>query len=214
MVEIIFRRRVWERATGGLSEWIGLGSATKSVTLDGQRNKIKERSIKHTGQGLAEFVGWLDEIATGEPATMAAALEVPHGALVETLLAHGFAVFSINPKQLDRFRDRHTVGGAKDDRRDAFVLAASMVTGIGPYLEVKAESPFIVRVRELSWTANDFEREHRRLCNQLRELLFRSFPPSCACVQQLTSHGYGICWRKRLSHRRRRGYGQPRSRKY
>jgi transposase len=107
---------------------------------------------------------------------MAAALEVPHGALVETLLAHGFRVFSINPKQLDRFRDRYTVGGAKDDRRDAFVLAASMITDIDAYREVKSESSFVVRVRELSRTMNEFEKEHRRYCNQLRDLLFRSFP--------------------------------------
>ena len=26
-------------------------------------------------------------------------------------------MYAINPKQLDRFRDRHTVAGAKDDRR-------------------------------------------------------------------------------------------------
>ena len=61
---------------------------------------------------------------------MAVAIEVPHGALVETLLSHGFQVFSINPKQLDRFRDRYTVAGAKDDRRDAFVLAASLITDL------------------------------------------------------------------------------------
>lgn len=115
-------------------------------------------------------------MVAGEPATMAAALEVPHGALVETLLAHGFSVFSINPKQLDRFRDRYTVGGAKDDRRDAFVLASSMVTDIKAYREVKAETPFVVRVRELSRTATEFDKEHRRLCNHLRELLFRYFP--------------------------------------
>jgi hypothetical protein len=29
------------------------------------------------------------------------------------------------PKQLDRFRDRYSQAGAKDDRRDAFVLADS-----------------------------------------------------------------------------------------
>jgi hypothetical protein len=48
-------------------------------------------------------------------------------------------VFSINPKQLDRFQDRYTVSGAKDDRRDAFVFAESMVTDIDAYREVKAE---------------------------------------------------------------------------
>jgi hypothetical protein len=47
---------------------------------------------------------------------------------VETLMEQGFAVFSINPKQLDRFRDRYSPAGAKDDRRDAFVLADSLRT--------------------------------------------------------------------------------------
>ncbi len=32
------------------------------------------------------------------------------------------SVYSINPKQLDRFRDRHSVSGAKDDDLDAYVL--------------------------------------------------------------------------------------------
>ena len=35
-------------------------------------------------------------------------------------MERGFAVHALNPKQLDRFRDRFS--GAKDDRRDARVL--------------------------------------------------------------------------------------------
>jgi Transposase len=59
------------------------------------------------------------------------AIEVPRGALVETLAERGFPVFSINPKQLDRFRDRYSPAGAKDDSRDTFVLADSLAR-IGP----------------------------------------------------------------------------------
>src|SRR2546428_10033158 len=40
----------------------------------------------------------------------------------------GFHVLAMNPKQLARFRDRHTMSGAKDDRRDACVLADSVRT--------------------------------------------------------------------------------------
>ena len=61
-------------------------------------------------------------------ASVVVAIEVPHGAVVEVLLEHGFEVFSINPKQLDRFRDRYFPAGAKDDGRDAFVLADSLRT--------------------------------------------------------------------------------------
>lgn len=53
------------------------GECHQVCVLDGQRNKIGERSIEHTGQGLAEFVGWLDEIVAGEPATMAAEQPLP-----------------------------------------------------------------------------------------------------------------------------------------
>src|SRR5215211_3245782 len=52
----------------------------------------------------------------------------PRGPVVEALLERGLQVFSINPKQLDRFRDRFSVAGAKDDSRDAYVLGCSLRT--------------------------------------------------------------------------------------
>ena len=42
--------------------------------------------------------------------------EVPHGPVVESPMDRRFAVSPINPKQLDRFRDRFSPAGAKDDR--------------------------------------------------------------------------------------------------
>jgi len=77
------------------------------------------------------------------------ALEIPHGPIVEALLACGIAVVSINPKQVDRFRDRYTVNGAKDDRRDAHVIAMSLVTDRQAFKTLIIESPFTLRVREL-----------------------------------------------------------------
>jgi hypothetical protein len=41
------------------------------------------------------------------------AIEMTQGPVVEALLERGFCVYGINPKQLDRFRDRFTVAGAK-----------------------------------------------------------------------------------------------------
>ena len=41
-------------------------------------------------------------------------------------MERGFAVHSLNPKQLDRFRDRHSPAGAKDDNRDAHTLADAL----------------------------------------------------------------------------------------
>jgi hypothetical protein len=59
---------------------------------------------------------------------VAVAIEVPHGPVVDALQDRGFAVHAINPKQLDRLRDRFSVAGAKDDRRDARIAAAGLRT--------------------------------------------------------------------------------------
>ena len=67
-----------------------------------------------------------------------------------TLLARGFAVYAINPKQLDRFRDRHTAAGAKDDRRDAHVLADSLRTDQPAFRRVHVEDPLVLQLRELA----------------------------------------------------------------
>src|SRR5204863_9464647 len=48
-----------------------------------------------------------------------------------------------NPKQLDRFRDRFTVAGAKDDRRDAHVLADSLRTDRHAFRRLSNDEPVI-----------------------------------------------------------------------
>ena len=83
--------------------------------LDARGQVLGERAFAHTGAGLAELCTWLLKLGKAEK-DIAVAIEVPHGAVVETLLERNFAVHAINPKQLDRFRDRFTVAGAKDAR--------------------------------------------------------------------------------------------------
>ena len=56
-------------------------------------------------------------------------------------------MFSINPKQLDRFRDRYSPAGAKDDRRDAFVLADSLRTDPHCFHAVRLDEPARLEAR-------------------------------------------------------------------
>lgn len=101
--------------------WAGvdLGRESNQVCLlDSDGNRLGERAVRLTSGDLSQFVAWFLEHSGGQPCNVHVALERPHGALVEVLLRHEFVVYSINPKQLDRFRDRHTIAGAKDDRRD------------------------------------------------------------------------------------------------
>jgi transposase len=144
--------------------------------LDAQRKVRGERKVKHSGEAMAEFMEWLTRTSQCEPAEIAISIEVPRGAVVETLVERGFAVFSINPKQLDRFRDRHTMVGAKDDRRDAFVLADSLSTDEHCFRRVRLDDPLIIELREFSRADDDLREEANRLQNRLREQLHRFFP--------------------------------------
>jgi transposase len=137
--------------------------------------KPQQRRFEHSGKGIGALVSWLMELCDRQPATVAVAIETPHGVLVEALLDRGFAVFAINPKQLDRFRDRFSVAGAKDDRRDALVLASSLRTDPQAFRRLEPEDPLILQLREFTRANRNLERDHRRLCNQLRDQLNRFF---------------------------------------
>ena len=155
-------------------------AAHQVIVLDHDRRPIAERSVAHTGAALGEFAAWLATAAAGHPEQVAIAIEVPRGAVVETLLEHGFHVFAINPKQLDRFRDRHTVAGAKDDRRDGLVLADSLATDQPAFRRLRLEEPAVIQLRELTRVDEDLQDELRRLSNRLREQLQRVYPPLLA----------------------------------
>ena len=96
--------------------------------VDAEGERVAERNVTHDGAGLSELCSWLIERTKAQPVQIAVAIETPRGPVVEALLERGFAVFAINPKQLDRFRDRFTVAGAKDDSRDAHVLGDALRT--------------------------------------------------------------------------------------
>jgi hypothetical protein len=73
---------------------------------DASGKRLGKRTFTDSGEGLAQMCDWLIAISSGKPEDIHVAIKVPHGAVVETLLDRGFKVYAINPKQLDRFRDR------------------------------------------------------------------------------------------------------------
>src|SRR3989441_1278004 len=172
------------RKGGSVSEspyafYVGVDWASEThqfTVLTPERRLEAERRIEHTGRALSEMADWLTALADGEPARIAVAIEVPRGPVVETLLERGFHVFAINPKQLDRLRDRHSPAGAKDDRRDGFVLADSLRTDRPAFRQVHVDDPLLIQLRELSRAEEELQTELRRLSNRLWEQLQRFYP--------------------------------------
>ena len=91
---------------------VGIDWATEAhqvCVLDRQGRLLEQRRVEHRAEAIGAMINWLIGLAGGDPSSIAVAIEVPRGAVVEALVERGLHVFAINPKQLDRFRDRHTV---------------------------------------------------------------------------------------------------------
>jgi len=146
------------------------------VAVDQTGRELEAFQVAHSGLGLRRLAQRLTELGGGNPGTVAVSIETSHGTIVDTLLERGFSVFSVNPKQLDRFRDRFSIAGAKDDRLDALVMASCLRTDRKLFRQLQPDPPEIVKMRELSRTTKELVNERQRLTNQLREQLHRFYP--------------------------------------
>jgi transposase len=159
--------------------FVGIDWATEFhqvCVINADRQILEQKAFEHSGGGIALLVEMLLKQSGNRPDQVAISIEMPRGAVVETLVERQFAVFSLNPKQMDRFRDRHTVPGAKDDSRDAFVMADSLRTDIHLFHRVRLDDKWIIRLRELSRAEEDLQQESVRAGHRLRELLIRYYP--------------------------------------
>jgi transposase len=162
-----------------VSWYVGIdwGSESHAVcVVDATGHRREERRVVHTAEAVQACLDWIMTHTGVTPSQIAVAIETPRGALIDACLARGMRVFAVNPKQLDRFRDRHTVAGAKDDRRDAWVLADSLRTDAAAFQPVHQEDAIVVQLRELSRAEEDLDAEFRRLANQLRSQVHRLAP--------------------------------------
>jgi transposase len=179
--------------------FVGFDWATEQhrvCLLDAEGKRIAERDVTHGGAGLLELCNWLLETTGAQPAQIAVAIETPRGPVVEVLLERGFAVFAINPKQLDRFRDRFTVAGAKDDSRDAQVLGHSLRTDRQAFRRLALDNPLVIELREWSRMHDELKQEQSRLANRVRDLLWRYYPQAGEVTDDLAADWFLDLWEK------------------
>src|SRR5215218_1731855 len=165
----------------------------QACLLDGAGAIVGERAFRHSGAGLAALCDWLVSLAGGAGA-VAVAIEVPHGPVVDALLDRGFAVHAINPKRLDRLRDRFGMAGAKDDRRDARVAAAGLRTDPHLFRPLQAGDPAVIELREWSRLAEELQQERVRLASRIRQQLWRYYPQLLALADDLTAEWILELW--------------------
>ena len=137
---------------------------------DDEGKKVREIKVPETVEGLAEIGRWLDE-KRAEGIELWAAIEKPAGRIVDFLLDHGVEVYPVNPKAVDRVRDRYRMSDSKSDAFDAYVLAEFLRTD---HAHLRALRPSSEKAQELKLLSRDQRRVVRhktRLLNQLTTTL-------------------------------------------
>ena len=72
--------------------YVGIDWASEAhqvCVLDAARRIVSERSFVHAGDAVAAFAEWLNELTGDDPGGAAVAIEIPRGAVVETLGREG-----------------------------------------------------------------------------------------------------------------------------
>src|SRR5689334_1854002 len=185
------------------------GSAKhQACLLDAGGSIVGEREFSHSGTGLAELGNWVVSIA-GAANGVLVAVEVPHGPVVDALLDRGFVVYAINPKQLDRLRDRFSVAGAKDDRRDAYVAADGLRTDRHLFRRLQVADPRLVELRAWSRLAEELQEERVRLRNRAYQQLWRYYPQMLGLTDDLAATWLLELWERAPSPAKAAGLRKP-----
>src|SRR5499425_2642809 len=168
--------------------YLGVDWADKTHAVwvvDEQGTKVASRAVPHTAAGLSEWGRELDEWRA-QGIELWAAIERPEGRVVDFLLDHGVVVYPVNPKALDRARDRFRASAAKSDPFDARVLAEFLRTD---HQHLQALQPSSETAQELKYLTADYRRHVRqqtRLVNQLTATL-KAYYPRALEVSELTT---------------------------
>ena len=160
------------------------------AVVDQTGRLLGRRRISDDLAGFSDLTALLVEHAgeQGEPVTgVPVAIETDRGLLVAALRAVGHPVYSINPKAVDRYRDRHAVSGAKSDPADALVLAHLLRTDRHAHRPLPADTEQAQVVRVLARAHQDAIWARRQDANRLRSLLREFFPAALTAFPDLTT---------------------------
>ena len=148
---------------------------------------LARRRVADDVAGFTELTGMLAEHAGGVFAPVDVAIETDRGLLVAALRAGGHRIYPINPKAVDRYRDRHGVSGAKSDPGDALVLAHLLRTDRERHRPLPATSEAAGAIGVLARAHQDMVWARQQDTNRLRSLLREFFPAALRAFPDLTT---------------------------
>jgi hypothetical protein len=114
-------------------------------------------------------------------------IETDRGPWVAALVAAGYVVFPVNPLQASRYRDRHTVSGAKSDGGDAHMLADIVRTDAHQLRPAAGDSAEAEAIKVVARTHKTLIWEKVRQTQRLRHQLREYFPAALKAFEDLAA---------------------------
>jgi len=158
--------------------------------------KVQDEAGRRLGKAkLAEGIGGiarlheliaehLDADAAAEQVVIG--IETDRGPWVQALLAAGYRVWAINPLQVARYRERHSVSGAKSDAGDAHTLADMMRTDRHQLRPIAGDSAQAEAIKVVARAHKTLLWERTRHTLRLRVALREFFPAALEAFAELT----------------------------
>jgi transposase len=112
-------------------------------------------------------------------------IETDRGPWVAALIAAGYTVYAINPLQVARYREGHSVSGAKSDAADAHTLADMVCTDSHQLRRVAADSAAAGAVKVVRRAHKTLIWERTRHTQRLRHALREYFPAALEAFEDL-----------------------------
>jgi len=132
-------------------------------------------SIPHSYDGMKKLRERLGK-SSSDPGNVLVAVESHQGLLIYALLEAGYLLYPINPKAMDRYRDRYRMSSSKSDPKDAMVLANILRTDLHLYKPLPRETVADARLKQLARSHKSLGQQKTKMLNQLTTQLKSYYP--------------------------------------
>ncbi|KJK51089.1 transposase [Lentzea aerocolonigenes] len=150
--------------------------------MDASGRALLKARLPEGVEGIGQLHGLIGERIgrDADPEQVLIGIETDRGPWVAALVAAGYRVFVVNPRQTFRFRERFSPSGAKSDAGDAHALADMVRTDSHQLRQVAGDSDLAEAIKLLARAHQSMIWDRQRLVARLRAHLRDFFPAALA----------------------------------